>query len=503
MSPRRRLAAALTFLGLMAPAVADAAWVSAQNGAGFASARAMATPAAPTATVNGRNVTVTWATPASGPPPTSYVVRRYDASTGASQTVLAGCAGSQSGVSCTEAAVPAGSWRYSVAAVRGGWQGSESARSDPVTVSGPALNLSPTTITSLPATLNGGVTGFATGQNLTVRLDDQATGTVLGGTLTSATIPANGTANGTVVVPASVANGSHTIYAVGSGGDVAAQPINVITPTVDSVAIVKTAGGDGGYVKKSGTYYVYADVNGSGSPPAGLASVRADVSSITSGQTAVAMTAGSYTADGATYDYRSAQLTASSTLTEGSKSFSVTATDTGGTAKTRTSTATGDNTAPAASDVQTTNVAGGTARRAELGDSLILTYSEPIDAASVLSGWNGSSTNVVVRLVNAGTDSLQIWNAANTTQLPLGTVSLGRNDYTTANITFGATGTPSTMTRSGSAVTIVLGTPSAAASTAANTGTMSWTPSATATDRAGNAASTTAKNETGAADGDF
>jgi hypothetical protein len=32
---------------------------------------------------------------------------------------------------------------------------------------------------------------------------------------------------------------------------------------------------------------------------------------------------------------------------------------------------------------------------------------------------------------------------------------------------------------------------------------MSWTPSATATDRAGNAASTAAKNETGAADGDF
>jgi hypothetical protein len=32
---------------------------------------------------------------------------------------------------------------------------------------------------------------------------------------------------------------------------------------------------------------------------------------------------------------------------------------------------------------------------------------------------------------------------------------------------------------------------------------MIWTPSATATDRAGNAAATTARTETGTADGDF
>ena len=85
----------------------------------------------------------------------------------------------------------------------------------------------------------------------------------------------------------------------------------------------------------------------------------------------------------------------------------------------------------------------------------------------------------------------------------LGTISLARTDYTSANRTFGATGTASTMVQSGPVVTITLGTPSAAASTAAGTGTLSWTPSASATDRAGNAASIIPGSESGSADVDF
>ncbi len=56
---------------------------------------------------------------------------------------------------------------------------------------------------------------------------------------------------------------------------------------------------------------------------------------------------------------------------------------------------------------------------------------------------------------------------------------------------------------SGSTITITLGTPSGAVTTAAGAAGMSWTPSGTATDRAGNACSTTTRNETGAADLDF
>ena len=59
------------------------------------------------------------------------------------------------------------------------------------------------------------------------------------------------------------------------------------------------------------------------------------------------------------------------------------------------------------------------------------------------------------------------------------------------------------MVQSGNAITITLGTASAATTTAASTGSMIWTPSASAYDRAGNAGTTTARTETGTADREF
>jgi hypothetical protein len=97
--------------------------------------------------------------------------------------------------------------------------------------------------------------------------------------------------------------------------------------------------------------------------------------------------------------------------------------------------------------------------------------------------------------------------------LPLGTVDLGRGDYAAGllggNAKFGATGTTSTMTMSGNTVTVVLGTFSTTVlvgperTTAGGTGTMIWTPVATPFDRAANVMSTTAANESGAADKEF
>jgi hypothetical protein len=99
-------------------------------------------------------------------------------------------------------------------------------------------------------------------------------------------------------------------------------------------------------------------------------------------------------------------------------------------------------------------------------------------------------------------DRLAIRNAANTAQLPLGTVNLGRTDYVFATTTFGASGTASTITQSDNAITITLGTASSGPTTAGFTGSMIWSP-ATATDRAGNAQSTATRTETGTADKDF
>jgi hypothetical protein len=234
--------------------------------------------------------------------------------------------------------------------------------------------------------------------------------------------------------------------------------------------------------------------------------VTANVSTITTGQAAATLAAGSYTVDGATYNYRSAALTANATLTAGSYAYTLALTDAAGNSTTRTGLSlTVDNTAPSATDVQATNATGGTTGKPELGDQLVLTYSESMDPTSILAGWAGAVTNVVVRITDGGggNDVLTVRNAANTAQLPLGSINLGRKDFVAATRDFGATGTASQMTPNGSAITLTLGTPSGTTSTAAGTGSMVWSPSATATDRAGNPCSTATKTESGTVDLDF
>jgi chitinase len=160
-----------------------------------------------------------------------------------------------------------------------------------------------------------------------------------------------------------------------------------------------------------------------------------------------------------------------------------------------------DNTAPAASDVQTTNVGGGTLGRPENGDTLTFTYTEQILSTSILAGWNGTSTAVTVRINNqGGNDRLEVWDAANTAKLPLTNTFLAlSNNYVTGDSVFAAT-----MVRSGASITITLGNlTSGTVTTDATTGLMAWAPSATATDLAGNACSTSSVNESGGGDTDF
>jgi hypothetical protein len=275
-------------------------------------------------------------------------------------------------------------------------------------------------------------------------------------------------------------------------------------PVATDAVIAKTTGGHGGYIKKSGTYYVYANVTDSGSPASGVSTAKANVSTITSGQTAVALSAGTFVVDGVSYNRRSAALTAASTLVAGTFAYTLTMTDVAGNSRTETGfDVTVDTTVPTAADIQTSN-GGAIAGRADADDKITYTYSEEPEANSILAGWSGASTNVVVRLNQvAAADTVTIYNSTNATLLPLGTINLGRTDYTTANLTFGLTGTASTMVLSGNQLFVTLGTQWAAATTAASTGSMIWTPSATVTDLAGNATATTAKTESGSADKDF
>lgn len=291
-------------------------------------------------------------------------------------------------------------------------------------------------------------------------------------------------------------------------------------PQVTAAVLGKAAGGATGFVKQSGAYFVYANVAAdTGNPASGIATVTANVAGFTTGSSAVMLVAGSYAAPGGPYGYRSASLTADPVLAEGSREVTVTAADNALNSATLAGAASVDNTAPSGADVQTTN-GGAAAGLIEQGDILTLSFSEPVEPQSILAGWSGAATNVAVRVddngllgLPLGNDALQVYNAGNTTLLPLGTVDLGRGDYVagalSGNIRFGASGTPSTMSLSGNAVTVTLGTYAipglfeAFRTTASATGTMSWAPTATPYDRAGNNAATTAAAESGGADKEF
>jgi hypothetical protein len=304
-------------------------------------------------------------------------------------------------------------------------------------------------------------------------------------------------------VTAAVVWALYTDDAASDGNELVAAA-DWVAPSASASVIGKSQGGVPGYIKQGGTYMVYANVADSGAPASGIAGVTANAGAITTGQAAAALSSGSFPIGGVTYGHRSGTLTANATLAAGTYNYSLTSKDLANNSRTQSGySVIVDNTAPTAADVQTTNKTGNTAGKPELGDTVVFTFSEPIDPHSILANWTGAATNVVVRLSNVTGDPLTVYNAANTTQLPLGSVNLGRNDFVTANATFGASGTASTMVSSGNSITITLGTASAGTTTAASTGTMIWTPSASAYDRAGNAETTTARNETGTADREF
>ncbi|HKG01846.1 MAG TPA: hypothetical protein VKB03_01585 [Conexibacter sp.] len=277
-------------------------------------------------------------------------------------------------------------------------------------------------------------------------------------------------------------------------------------PTASASAIARTTAGATGSIKAGASYYVYANASDTGNPASGVASVTTNVSALTSAGGTVSLTAGSYAVGAATYAYRSAAQTAKSSLAAGSYAYTLTLADAAANSGTQSGfSVTVDATAPSAADVQSTNVAGGTAGKPDAGDQIVLTFSEPIDPSSILAGWTGATASVVVRITEggAGNDALTIRNSTNSAQLPLGSVNLARTDFVTATRDFGASGTAATMVQSGNAIALTLGTPSGTTGTAAGAAAMIWTPVATATDVAGNAAATTARTETGTADLDF
>ena len=286
-------------------------------------------------------------------------------------------------------------------------------------------------------------------------------------------------------------------------------------PTIGTTTIAKSSGTGlylNGRIKPSSGYYVYANVTDASS---GVDTVTANVNNITSGSTAVAMTSGSFSVNGTSYNYRSASLTSGALANGATPTYAITGTDNAVNSTTlSTPTVTIDSTAPTANT--TTKVAAtnqtGTVSKPDVGDRIVYTYSEQIDPESILAGWTGASTNVTVRINNNtacpgsanANDNVTIFNTSNATQANIGCVDLLTTAYVTANVTFGQTGstTLSTMSQSGNAITVTLGSTTGTTVTTTGTRNMIWWPSASAFDAAGNAETTTSQAETDA-DTDF
>jgi hypothetical protein len=150
--------------------------------------------------------------------------------------------------------------------------------------------------------------------------------------------------------------------------------------------------------------------------------------------------------------------------------------------------------APTASDIFGTN--GGTAKKIDTagGDTLVYSFSESMDPASIQAGWSGASTTVNPSI--AAGDTITVVPA-------LGSVSTGGAGYVVAGNT--VTCNTTTMVMSGNTITLNLNNCQLASKlkNGLATETFAWTPSASATDRAGNPMATTVRTEVGGPKANF
>ena len=391
---------------------AGASWGASHTGAAWGRATSLPPAPAPSASVSGDTVELSWppASLADGTAPSGYRVTRYAADGTASGTA-GSCAHGSGSLSCSDSPVPPGTWTYRLQVGLAGWLGPTGPASEPVVVADP-----------------------------------------------------------------------------GAGLDVTA-------PTISALVVAKAEGGAAGFVRKGGGYHVYAAAADGGSGATGVSTVHADVRAVTPGTTAAPLSPGMFVVDGKAYGYRSALLQAATTLVDGVRDVSVTAADLAGNRSTSSATVVVDSTPPMAIDVQAVN--GGVAGRPDGADRLIFTYSEPVDAPSIITGWDGSTTTVAVRVVRTGGSSVfDVWNL-DSTPVRIGTVTSAQR-YTAGSVIFH----PSQLVRTGNTLVLTLGPPDGS-TTAGSADTLRWTPAAGAVDRAGNALPTTARNETGPVDIDF
>jgi chitinase len=161
-----------------------------------------------------------------------------------------------------------------------------------------------------------------------------------------------------------------------------------------------------------------------------------------------------------------------------------------------------NSTGPTGTDVQSTN--GGTDDRLDSGDRVIFSFSAQIAPASILPGWNGTSTAIRVRVNDSGTsDSMELYDSTNTTPLNLlasGTALMINGDHVSAASLFNAT-----IARSGTTVTVTIGSLISGGVRSGVTGSspMVWQTNPAMTNTTGKGLFPTTVTESGSADVDF
>ncbi|MFI5934973.1 LamG-like jellyroll fold domain-containing protein [Actinoplanes sp. NPDC051494] len=238
---RRRLLVLVLIAGALSigGGVAWAYWTAPSTPGSSGAGRAATVNAAITPTTSkyaAQAVAVSWpaVTLSNGVAVDGYVIKRYDTATQTAQTVLSGCTGTLTTLTCTESNVPTGSWRYSVRPVLGAnWVGPESGLSTSISTAPAVLTLAQTTFKGpFPATTTGTVTGFGVNEAYTYKLDGSTTLTGF-----PTVVDVTGSAPISSLSIPSASEGTHTVSVVGANGSTASVTITIDTvgPIVSSM----------------------------------------------------------------------------------------------------------------------------------------------------------------------------------------------------------------------------------------------------------------------------
>jgi len=103
-----------------------------------------------------------------------------------------------------------------------------------------------------------------------------------------------------------------------------------VAPTVSRSTAAEAGGGVAQHIHPGASYHLYGELSDSGNPASGVASVTANLSALSSGETAAVMPFGAFSFGGIGYNRRTAALTADATLSACSYTPTITSTDVAG-----------------------------------------------------------------------------------------------------------------------------------------------------------------------------